>query len=44
MNLEHVFSTLLLIISYKVANEKLGTSPPNVFNPINDTYTFVYSD
>ena len=27
-----------------VPNEKLGTSPPNVFNPINDTYTFVHSD
>ena len=27
-----------------VPNEKLGTSPPNVFNTINDTYAFVHSD
>ena len=27
-----------------VPNFSLGTSPPNVFNPINDTYTFVQPD
>ena len=45
MNLEHVFFTLLLIISYKVMrNFSLGTSPPNVFISVNDTYPFVQSD
>ena len=39
MNLEHVFSTLLLIISYKVM-----CLTPNVLNPLNETYTLVQSD
>ena len=42
MNLEHAFSTLLLVISYK--GVMLGTSPINVFNPMNETYTFVQSE
>ena len=45
MNLEHVFYVVVNNwLQGDVPNFSLGTSPPNVFNPMNDTYAFVQSD
>ena len=46
MNLKTCFFYVFVInqLQGDVPNFLLGTSPPNIFNPINDTYTFVQSD